>query len=226
MIKSRWIRIIIKILLIGLVVTGYFYLQKPTIYRYRDVNEVIPLGDIAFVIDEINVHNWDDETYRYSEEVKDFPLAYRLLWNMHIPLQWKTTLGKVIPFYSKPALSEDFETLQVYGIVVYPEGANTLTDRIHIDVHPGTIVGWSERFLNDSYNLYTSKHKIQGFDAIDGELVVVVTDTQTSITNQISVMPKWEKERFIPPDTYYRNITESSNDFLNQIRNFSSNGGQ
>lgn len=70
MLEPRWVRILVKVLLIWLVISGYFYFQKPVIYRYTDINAAIPIGENQLIIEEITVHNfYKDKSFIGNEEL-------------------------------------------------------------------------------------------------------------------------------------------------------------
>ncbi len=218
MFKSRWIRIPLKILLIWLAITVYFYFQHPVIYRYKDINVKTPIGDEQLIIDEISVNNIDEDkrsSYFYSRKI---PWQYQLLWKLDLPQPWNIYVGKAISFYSRPPLAKDSGTLLVSGTYIYPKTFSATDieahrDRFDISVYPWGCSGsgYLEEFFKNAL-IIRSRGKFP-LGAMDNPIIITITDNVTTKSTQLVLTPQWHKERLI----CLRDVWESPAD---PVRNF------
>lgn len=198
---SRWVRIPVKILLIWLVITLYFYFQHPVIYRFKDLNAVIPVGEMTLVIEEINLHNLDEqERNKWIWSRENVPWQYQILFR--IDPKWQIPASKILSFYSRPPLTADYGTLQVSGTVIFPEEMRNGTDE-HISIHdvfslnvyPGYTSGQSSTFRDgDNYCTICAHGKLD-FDDMNRELILSIEDKQRDVTTRLLFTPSWTKER-------------------------------
>ena len=120
MFKSKWVRIPVKIILIGLVITLYFYFQHPMVYRCLDFGANIPIGDGQLLIHEIRVSNLDDQRYTWMDN-EEMPWRVKVMQRMYelgLSLNWQNPVYKALVFYSWPPLADDFWTYKIYGTYI------------------------------------------------------------------------------------------------------------
>lgn len=222
MLKSRWLRILIKIILIFLLITVYFYFQHPVIYRYTDINAAIPIGDKQLIIDEINVHNLDEGNSRWKGGI---PWRYRVVSDMNLPIELQTNIFKIMSFYSRVPRTEDYGTLQVWGILISPENIEYdawTGDYFDISVKTGLIGGFSSgRSCSSVWENFFIVREKSKFDikAIDKKLVLVVTDIESEKKTCIRLKPQWQKERLFIKGHWDRSPVDPVRDFVYNIYN-------
>lgn len=223
MVKSRWLRILLKILLIWLVISIYFYFQHPVIYRCRDINASIPIGDGKFIIEEINVHNYDEDKHFADLMENKIPWQYRLGRKLDIPPNLFAYIDKAAQFYSWPPLAKEFGTLQVYGSLIYPYALSDNdfdTPYKHLDfsIYPTGGSGRSlTKFFKNAYII--NNHGAFYFDTLDEPLIITVTDKETTKETQIILTPNWQKERLLKRGFGNQNPRDPVSRFISHIYN-------
>lgn len=217
--KSRWVRIPLKIFLIWLVVTLYFYFQNPVIYRYTGFNAIIPIGEDLLVIDEISFHNYDqDKTSFYNEKV---PWKYQLIWKLPPSMQ-SSYLYKILSFYSKPPLLQEYGVMQTCGTYISSKPINdTLVDSMHerydISIYPNTGT-FSQRSTREFYkNALVINSQIKfPFQEMNKPFIITVSDKLANKSMQFVVTPQWKKERLLDRGAEEK-LIKSAEDFISNI---------
>lgn len=203
MLKSKWIQIPVKILLILLFITIYFYFQHPVIYRYTGFNASIPIGEEQLIIDEISIHNIDNDKSLFYQMNGKIPWQYRLLEKMNPPARWRSNFYRVIAFYSRPSLTKDYGTMQVYGTYIFPRPISDtdnecLSDRYDISIFPtggSSGNGWTRDFFKNA--LAVSSRSKFPFKAMDKPFLLTVNDKVNEKSTQLLITPQWQKERIL-----------------------------
>lgn len=221
MIKSRWIRIPMKILLIWFVISIYFYFQHPVIYRCTGFNASISIGEEQLIIDEINIHNFDEDKNREYIENGKIPWRIRLLGKMPSS-KWSTYVYKVLTFYSRPPLTKEYGTMQIYGTYISPKPiSNTdfesLNERYDISIYPYGGRGGSRRTQEFFKNaLVLSSHGKFPLKALDKPFLLTVTDKVTTKSTQLLITPQWQKKRILRIENQ-KSPADTAQDYIHKI---------
>ncbi len=202
MFQSKWVRIPVKILLVWLVISIYFYLQHPVVYRYQDLNANIPIGDAQLLIHEILVSNLDEDLQHDWLTEEERPWRIKLLQRMYelgLPLSWQGPANKVLSFYSWPPLAEDFWSYKIFGTYISPEDIDMeeyTLDGFSLHIYPGMSRGrgcqWEETSRNAAMIYAGGKIDPQ---LIDNPLIMTVADKENDRTTKLIITPRWQKER-------------------------------
>jgi hypothetical protein len=200
MFQSRWVRVLIKILLIWLVITLYFYFQQPVTYRFTGLNASFPIGKDQLIINEISVNNLDEEKIDLWNG-KKIPWQYRMIEELHVPRQWYNTIFKVISFYSRPPLSNEYGSLKIYGTYISQESIKDidlfeLHERMDVYIYPSSGgSGMASTPSNYENALVICAHGKFPLKDLDKPVLLYVTDKRLSKSTTLLITPQWQKER-------------------------------
>lgn len=208
MFKSKWVRIPVKIILIGLVITLYFYFQHPVVYRCLDFGANIPIGDGQLLIHEIRVSNLDDQRYTWMDN-EEMPWRVQVMQRMYelgLPLNWRNPVYKALVFYSWPPLADDFWTYKIYGTFITPEDIYTsgsVLDSFSLNIYPARKSShgsqWEEPVRNAVMVFADGKINHQ---QLDNHLIMNIVDKESDRTTRLVITPRWQKERLINRVSY------------------------
>lgn len=221
MFKPRWARILVKLILIWLVITVYFYFQHPVIYRYIGIGAAIPIGEDQLVIEEITFHNLDqDKTWKIYE---DLPWQYQLLVKINPPFQWYGHISSVFSFYSKLPLTKDYGTLQINGTYIYSNPINgteseNLSTFLDMYVYPtvgGGIASQYHGIINNavaisSYNNYPLYN-------LNNSFIIIISDKETKKSIKLLIKPEWQKGRLFSSINNMKSPADPVDKFLYNI---------
>lgn len=205
MIKSAGVRISVKLLLILLAISLFFYFQHPVVYRSANLSAVIPVGDMTFVIEDISVSNLDEDKIHAISEKDKIPWIYRKIWEANLPVEVRTNLFKIASFYSRRPITNENANLKLTGTVIYPAeirnsektDGHEFLDGIEVNVSPGHCSGKGiNRMYGDNYCRWQSRGKFNLSD-LDKEITLAITDQATNKVSYIYFTPRWEKERLL-----------------------------
>jgi hypothetical protein len=206
MFQSKWVRIPIKIILIWLAITLYFYFQHPVVYRCLDFDASIPIGDAQLLIHEIRVTNLDeDQQYGYGwMDNEETPWRLKIIQRMHelgLPINWQPAVFKALTFYSWPPLADEFWTYKIYGTLIFPEDIDFdideyEPDRFSLYIYPALKGGsgrlWEETLRNAVMVYAYGKIEPQ---QLDNPLMINLVDKENDRTTRLVMTPRWQKER-------------------------------
>ncbi|NLB53458.1 MAG: hypothetical protein GX808_11080 [Syntrophomonadaceae bacterium] len=225
MMQSKWVRVPVKILLIWMVITIYFYFQQPVIYRYQNLNANIPIGNAQLLFHEINVTNQDEYQQIHWMDDQETPwqfTLYQKMVDLGLPMSWYVPILKVISFYSWPPLAQDSYYLYIYGTFIYPEdvvydeSASSL-ERFNVYIYPGTSNGTGsqhEFFRNaDMINV----HGRIDPKMMDQPLIINVVDKEDARSTKLIFTPEWEKERLLQREERYKSPADPVRNFIHNI---------
>lgn len=204
MFQAKWVRIPVKIVLILLVITLYFYFQHPVVYRYQYLNASIPIGDAQLLLHEIRVSNLDvDQHYAWMDE-EEMPWYYTWVQKMHemgLPSSWQISFLKVVSFYSWPPLAEDFWNYKLYGTFISPKDIDTeksVLDGFSLYIYPAINNNSGSQWEGTLRNavMVFAGGKIDS-QQIDDALIINVVDKEYDRTTRLIITPRWQKERLL-----------------------------
>jgi hypothetical protein len=204
MFQSKWVRIPVKIILIWLVITLYFYFQHPVVYRYLDLDANIPIGDAQLLLHEIQVSNLDeDKRYDWIDD-EEMPWRIRISHRMYewgLPSSWRNPVYKVLMFYSWPPLAEDFWTYRISGTFISPEDLDvdkSVLDNFSVYVFPAMRNSSGSQWEGTLRNaaMISARGKINR-QQLDNPLNINVVDKENDRTTRLVITPQWQKERLI-----------------------------
>jgi len=221
MFKSRWARILVKLLLIWLVITVYFYFQHPVIYRYTGFDAAIPIGEDQLIIDEITFNNFDrDRAWKITE---DLPWHYQLLIKINPPAQWSAPIFRIISFYTKPPLTKDYGTLQINGTYIFSNPISAtetenLYDLLDVYVYPYVGGGIGSEYHGIIKNAVAiSSHNNYPLYNLNNSFIIIISDKETKKTIKLLIKPEWKKERLFSSINYMKSPAEPVDKFLYNI---------
>jgi len=201
MIQSRWFRILIKILLIWLLITVYFYFQHPVTYRLTGLNASFPIGEDQLIINEISVTNLDQEKINYLLiSNRKIPWQYFMIEKLHVPLRWYNPILKVISFYSRPPLSKEYGSLKIYGTFITQESIKDidlfeLNERMDVYIYPSLGSGMTSTPANYKNAMVICMHSKFPLKDLENPFLLNVTDKGLSQTTTLLITPQWQKQR-------------------------------
>lgn len=205
MLQSKWVRIPVKIILVWLVITVYFYFQHPVVYRYLDIDANIPIGDGQLLIHEIQVSNLDREQQYSWMRDDEMPWRIKILYKLHergLPLSWQNPINSVLMFYSWPPLADDRWTYSISGTFISPDDIDTeksTLDGLSLYIYPsfgGGGMGRQWESSTPNAAMINAKGKIAS-QKIDKPLIINVIDRENDRTTRLVLNPRWQKERLI-----------------------------
>lgn len=228
MLQSKWVRILVKIILIWLVITVYFYFQHPVVYRCLNIGANIPMGDGQLLIHEIQVSNLDEEQRNTWLENEEMPWRIKILYKLHergLPLSWQNPVYKVLMFYSWPPLADDYWTYRICGTYISPEDIETsgsVLDKFSLYIYPALNGGgngsqWEETLRNAA--MIVTRGKIEP-QQLDQHLMINIVDKENDRTTRLVITPQWQKERLIygaSRSNQYKSPAEPVVKFMNKI---------
>jgi hypothetical protein len=204
MFQSKWVRIPIKIILIWLVITLYFYFQHPVVYRCLDFDANIPIGDGQLLIHEIRVSNLDEDHRYYPMDNEEMPWRIKILYKMHelgLPLNWQNPVYRTLMFYSWPLLAEDLWTYKISGTFISPKDIDTsgsVLDSFSLYIYPAM------KDYDGSQREETVRNAVMAYaegkidpQQLDNPLIVNIVDKENDRTTRLVITPRWQKERLI-----------------------------
>ena len=208
MFKSKWVRIPVKIILIGLVITLYFYFQHPMVYRCLDFGANIPIGDGQLLIHEIRVSNLDDQRYTWMDN-EEMPWRVKVMPRMYelgLSLNWQNPVYKALVFYSWPPLADDFWTYKIYGTFITPEDIYTsgsVLDSFSLYIYPARKSSHGSQREEPVRNavMVFADGKIN-HQQLDNHLIMNIIDKESDRTTRLVITPRWQKERLINRVSY------------------------
>lgn len=220
MFQSSWVRIFMKILLIWLLITVYFYFQHPVTYRFTNLNASFPIGEDQLIINEISVNNLDEEKI-YLWMGNRITWQYRMIEKLHVPRQWYNLIFKVISFYSRPPLSSEYGSLKIYGTFISQESIRDndlfdLHERMDVYIYPSSGGGMSSTPANYKNALVICAHNKFPLKDLDKPFLLYVTDNELSQTTTLLITPQWQKKRLKRlPDL--KDPAEPVSEYIHQI---------
>lgn len=226
MFQSVWVRIPVKIVLIVLVITLYFYSQHPVVYRYQDLDANIPIGDAQLLIHEIRVTNLDEDQSTARMRDEEMPWPYTLVQKMHemgLPVDWQISFLKVISFYSWPPLADDFWTYKLYGTFISPEDIDmekSVLDDFSLYIYPAINNNSGSQWEETLHNavMVFAGGKIDSRQ-INKPLIINAVDKENDRTTRLIITPRWQKERLINRAQFnqYKSPAVPARSFMHQI---------
>ncbi len=222
MLRSKWIRIPVKIILIWLLITIYFYFQHPVVYRYQNLNANIPIGNAQLLIHEIRASNLDEDK-KMSWNYEKVPWQYKFAekaYEMGIPLSWQIPVLQAASFYSRPPLVEDYWTLHIYGTFIYPEDIDAdenTRQRFAIYAYPGIINGTGSQIDTLHNAAMINAHGSIYAEHLNEPLILRVVDNENAKSVQLIFTPEWQKERHWQRGAQYKSPADPVSSFLNQV---------
>ncbi|MGI6548541.1 MAG: hypothetical protein ACOX4Q_00690 [Syntrophomonadales bacterium] len=102
MVKSKVARVLIKLVLIFVAITIYFYFQHPVQYRCTNLKAVFPVGDMTLVLDDIRISDLDEDKLSGRYRGGEIPWIYRMILEANLPMDWTIKLTDIVAFYSRP----------------------------------------------------------------------------------------------------------------------------
>ncbi|NLV17002.1 MAG: hypothetical protein GXY50_07335 [Syntrophomonadaceae bacterium] len=198
--KSTVTRILFKLLLIFLVVTIYFYFQKPIEYRCTNLKAVIPIDDMTLVIDDIRISDRDQEKLN-SLASSGIPWIYEKILEAGLPWNWTVKLFNVVAFYTYTPRTMEKADINISGALLYPaEARNSIKssdawNNFKMSISPGNLSSNGARF--NSSNNYCSVFCGGTFNLKDlnKKLTLSITDKINNKTIYIYISPQWKKTR-------------------------------
>ena len=203
--KSTVNRILIKLLLIFIVITIYFYFQHPIEYRCTNLKAVVPIGDMALVIDDIRISDRDQE--KLNRSGYEIPWIYGKIWEANLPGNWTEKLFNIVEFYTRTSRTKEKADFCILGTLVYPaEVRNHINpdnidsrncnvfNKFGVNILQGYVSNGCTRTSGDNYcSLHC--HGTFNLDNLNSKLTLFITDRITNKTSYIYFTPQWEKER-------------------------------
>lgn len=203
--KSTGIRILLKLLLILLTISIYFYFQHPVIYRSTNLRAVVAVADMKLVIEDVSISNLDEDKMHAQIFDGEWPWIYRRITDTKLPAELQLNLVKIASFYTRRPLTNENAKLKLTGTLIYPAGirnspqtgGHELMDRFDVSLNPGYCNGNGSQFMSgDNYCRWQS-HGTFNLNNLDKELSLAITDKASNRVSYIYFTPCWEKERII-----------------------------
>ena len=224
--KSGWVRIPLKILLVWLVITVYFYFQQPVIYRCQDFNVNLPIGGGQLLFHEINVSNYDEDRPLHLMEGDKLPwqmTLYQKMVDRGLPVSWYIPVYKVLSFYSWPPVDKDSYYLYMDGIFIDAQEAAfderpSALERFSVYTYPGGSgngTGSMRAFFRNADMI--SAHGRIDPRQMDQPLIVTIVDNDSSLATKFILTPDWKKERLLERARHYQSPADPVRSFLYQV---------
>lgn len=225
--KSTGVRIFVKLLLILLTISIYFYFQHPIIYRSTNLRAVVDVADMKLVIEDISISNLDEDKMHAQIFKGEWPWIYRRIMETNLPVELQLNLVKIASFYTRRPLTNENANLKLTGTLIYPagirnspkNGVHELMDRFDVSLNPGYCNGNGGQFMSgDNYCRWQS-HGTFNLNDLDKELSLAITDKISNKVSYIYFTPRWEKERIMQGQEFNWAIgpAQPVQNYINQI---------
>jgi hypothetical protein len=203
-VKSKVARVLIKLVLIFVAITIYFYFQHPVQYRCTNLKAVFPVGDMTLVLDDIRISDLDEDKLSGRYRGGEIPWIYRMILEANLPMDWTIKLTDIVAFYSRPPRTGDMANVEFSGILVYPADVrnpvhndSSVLDLFHFSVSPGYFSGRGGNFTYGNNYCRWNRHGTFNLDDLGKKFVLSITDQTTNKVSYIYFTPRWTKERLI-----------------------------
>lgn|GEM_PF-1215486 len=204
MTKSSVARVLIKLLLIFLVVTIYFYFQHPVQYRCTNLKTVFPIGDMTLVIDDIRISDLDeDKLSMWSIRGDKIPWLYLMIHKANLPIDWTVRLNNIVTFYTRLPRTDENANIEISGTLLYPADVrnpigtddHSILNQFDVHIIPGSVSGQGGNFTSGNNYCIVDCHGTFNLNDLNKELTLSITDEATNKVSYIYFTPRWEKER-------------------------------
>ncbi len=221
--KSNWVRIPLKILLVFLVVTLYFYFQQPVIYRSQNLNVNLPIGGGQLLLHEINVTNQGERDWSDDQKIPWQAQLYGKMAEKGLPMNWCTAAIKAASFYSLPPRAQDSYHLYIDGVYIDAEEGTfdertSALERFSVYTYPGG----SGNGTGSMRDFFRNADMISAHGQIDKQqlnqpLIITVVDKETSRETKFILTLDWKKERLLERARHYQSPADPVRNFLYQV---------
>jgi hypothetical protein len=205
-VKSKVARVLIKLVLIFVAITIYFYFQHPVQYRCTNLKAVFPVGDMTLVLDDIRISDLDEDKLSGRYRGGEIPWIYRMIFEANLPMDWSIKLADIVAFYSRPPRTGgDVANIEISGTLLYPAGLRNpistdnrdILDCTDVDINPGWLSGHGGTFRSGNNYCTLNYHGTFNHKDINKTLTLSITDEANNKTSYIYFTPHWVKERVL-----------------------------